>query len=98
FDPVSVRKTAKRLGIRTDSSQRFEKGTDSHAVLDILDEAAGLIAELCQGETALGAIDLHGRPLETKRLTLRPEKTNSLIGLHLSQGEIEELLRRIGCK
>lgn len=98
FDPISIRKTAKKLGIRTDSSQRFEKGTDPHTTLDILNEAAQLIADLCQGMAASGPIDLTPFSLETRTILLRPKKVNSLIGLSLSLGEIEELLHRAGCK
>ncbi len=98
FDPIAVRKAAKQLGIRTDSSQRFEKGTDPHALLEILKEAAELIATLSEGTVAPGHLDLLGRPLEMRIISLRPKKANSLIGLNLSLGEIKELLCRTGCK
>lgn len=98
FDPISVRKAAKCLGIRTDSSQRFEKGTDPQSLLEILDEAAQLIAEICGGSTASGHLDIEGRPLASRTILLRPARANALIGVNLSLGEIQELMRRIGCK
>ena len=98
FDPIAVRKASKRLGIRTDSSQRFEKGTDPHALAEILDEAAQLIAEISGGQIAKGILDVHGKKIELRTIPLRPERANALLGLNLSLGEMEEILKRLGCK
>ncbi len=98
FDPIAVRKASKYLGIRTDSSQRFEKGTDLYAVADILDEAAQLIVEICGGQVAKGRLDIQGAEFEPRMVSLRPERANTLLGLTLSQGEMVEILKRLGCK
>lgn len=98
FDPIAVRKTAKSLDLRTDSSQRFEKGTDPKTLLNVLDEAAKLIADICGGTVAKGAADVTRKNSKPRILSLRPERTNDLLGLCLSASEMQEILRRLGCK
>ncbi len=98
FDPVSIRKTARALALRTESSQRFEKGVDPEGLEAALNEASSLILELAQGQIAQGIVLKTGKPLKSKEIKLRPERVNHLLGTHLSFGEIESILHRIGCK
>lgn len=96
FDPVSVRRTAKKLGIASDASYRFERGTDPNIVDTASRRAAALIAELCGGEIVSGVIDAYPKPFEPKTISLRPERVNSILGTALTEKRMTELLERIG--
>lgn len=71
WDPVSVRKTARRLGLHTDASHRFERGADITAIPGALHLAANLILEACGGAVAPGLLDARGLPFKLRRATLR---------------------------
>lgn len=98
FDPATVRKGAKKIGIRTDSAIRFEKGVDPNGVEEALDEAAHLIATFCQGTIAHGKIDLKKELFAPKKISLRLDRVNRLLGTRLSKSEIESLLQRLQMK
>lgn len=96
FDPATIRNGAKKVGIRTESAIRFEKGVDPNGTLDALDEAAQLIAQICGGRVAKGAIDLKKREFTPKDISCRLDRVNRILGTHLSLGEIEECFHRLG--
>jgi phenylalanyl-tRNA synthetase beta chain len=99
FDALLVRKTAHRLGLRTDSSQRFEKGTDGEAIPDVLNEAALLLSSLTGGTIAKGMIDEKAPHFgQKKEIELRDGRVNTILGTELSLGEIEEFLKRAEMK
>ncbi|HVP29972.1 MAG TPA: phenylalanine--tRNA ligase subunit beta [Myxococcota bacterium] len=101
FAPARIRRTARRLGLRSEASYRFERGIDPAGVRRAADRAARLIAELAGGEAAAGAVDVAGRPLEPPRtIALDPARVNRLLGTALAAEEIASLLRRleIGCE
>ena len=95
FDPTSVRKTARRLGMRTEASHRFEKGL--HPVLAELaiDRAAHLLAQLAGGRVAAGRIDVAQPMEEPVILSIRPERVNELLGTRLAAAEMARLLRSL---
>jgi phenylalanyl-tRNA synthetase beta chain len=95
FDPLSVRKSAKKMGLRTDSSLRFEKGIDPSAVGDFLDEAAALIQELSDGATVSPRIDVGQTEWPSLTLKLRPSRVIQVLGIKLSEGEITSILERL---
>jgi phenylalanyl-tRNA synthetase beta chain len=95
FERVGVRKTAKRLNLRSESSVRFEKGCDAAALLTALDRAAYLMQEYAGGEVVSGVADIYPRPQEQRLVELRPERVNSLLGLNLSTAEIDACLSRL---
>lgn len=96
FDPVSVRVTARSLGLSTDSSYRFERGVDNENVPRALDRAARLIAELSGGTVAPGMIDVVGKPVERKSIPLRTRTVKRVLGLSLSGEEIAGYLEALG--
>lgn len=98
FDPVTIRKGAKKVGLRTDSAIRFEKGIDPNGIEAALNEAASLIAEICNGCIAKGKIDIKKGEFLPKKISFRPERANRLLGTKLSQTEIESILHRLQCK
>jgi len=95
FDPVSIRKTAKRLGMRTEASHRFERGVDPHLAPLAADRAAKLIAELAGGVVLKGAIDVAAELPSPKRITLRVSRVNGMLGTDLSPAEIKRILRSL---
>ena len=97
FDPLSVRKTSRTVGLRTESSQRFEKGIDREATSSVLEEACQLIVQLTGGHLTKGKIKLTGKDSPPQKIHLRTEKVNRVLGTNLSVGEVEEFIKRIGC-
>lgn len=95
FDPVSIRKTAKRLGLGTDASHRFERGVDPHVTVRAMNRAARLMVEICGGTMVDGYIDAHPRPAEARTIDLSVSATNRLLGTSLGRQEMTDLLARI---
>src|SRR5437879_9001232 len=71
FDPASVRRTAKLLGLHTEASHRFERGTDPEGVLRALERCASLICELAGGVATEDALDVYPNRLGSKSAVLR---------------------------
>jgi len=96
FDPRAVRKTARSLGMRTDASHRFERGTDPEATCDGLDRAARLILADCGGTPCRGTIDVRaGRP--AKRIqTLRLSRLAAFLGMDIPAARSLEILAALG--
>ncbi len=93
WNPASIRKTSKALGILTDASQRFERGADPNAVRYALDRATALIHELAGGEVMKGAIDIYPRRIAERVVPLRPSRVNHVLGTNLKAAEIVQSLR-----
>jgi phenylalanyl-tRNA synthetase beta chain len=98
FAPTSIRRTARRLGVSTEASKRFERGVDPTGALQACDLAAGLIHKVAGGSILRGRLEVHAGPVPVKTLRLRRERTNGLLGTQLSLGEVEELLKRLDFK
>lgn len=94
FDPRSIRRTSKRLGLQTDSSRRFERGCDPNMTLFALDRAAALIEELAGGKVVPGLIDKQAAVFPPKVISLSLKKVNALLGTHLNVAEIEDIFSR----
>ncbi|MGH2452834.1 MAG: phenylalanine--tRNA ligase subunit beta, partial [bacterium] len=97
FDGPQVRRTGRRLGLRTESSARFERGVDPRVVLDAARRAAALLAEVTGGEVAAGVIDRYPHPAAPSPITLRLARIGRLLGMEVAAGEVEAILRRLGC-
>src|SRR5208337_582022 len=95
FDPLSIRRTSRRLGLKTESSYRFERGTDPDGVLRALDRAAELMLEVGGGTIAAGRIDVYPNPIKEQQIVLRVDWANRLLGTRLSRHEMKEALERI---
>jgi len=96
FSPTSIRKTSRRLGLRTEASVRFEKGADANGVIFAVDRAAQLIEMLGAGEVSRGVCDVYPAKSEAQAVKLRPERVNHLLGTELSLEQIEAYLVRLG--
>jgi phenylalanyl-tRNA synthetase beta chain len=95
FDPVSIRKTAKNLGLNTDSSHRFERGVDPQGTLFALDRAAALMVELGQGKLAEGIIDVCHELPASGPIHLDVRTANRTLGTCLDPGQMADLLRSV---
>ena len=98
FDPRSIRRTSRRLGLHTDSSHRFERGVDPEAVPQVLASAASLIAELGGGVAATTAIDRVAKPYEPNSIRFRPARAAQLLGTAVSKEESLSILESLGCR
>ncbi|HKS30312.1 MAG TPA: phenylalanine--tRNA ligase subunit beta, partial [Pyrinomonadaceae bacterium] len=96
FDPSSVRRTARALGLHTEASYRFERGTDYEGVLRAQERAVSLICDLAGGTASEDAIDVYPRKMEQRRATLRPSRVETLTGLSVETGEMRRILSALG--
>jgi len=92
FDPVSIRKSAKRHGLSTDASFRFERGIDINITLYALQRAALLIKELTGGTITSDVVDLYPKKKEDHQVFLTFNKINSLIGQEIPRDDIKAIL------
>jgi phenylalanyl-tRNA synthetase beta chain len=95
FDPASIRRTAKRLGISTDASHRFERGVDPEGTLYALERTARLMAEIAGGTPVEGLIDKNPLPHKPRTISLSVAKTNRHLGTALSSSEMQQLLESV---
>jgi phenylalanyl-tRNA synthetase beta chain len=96
FDPVTIRRTARALGLQTDSSYRFERGVDPEGQPWAAARAARLIMELAGGEIEGGLVDEHPSPIERREIVLRMRRVCDLLGADIESEEVVRLLRAIG--
>lgn len=96
FDPGSIRRTSKALGLSTEASYRYERSVDPDLAPLALERACDLLAELANGEVVLGRVDLYPQPVLARIITLRPARTNAILGTDLSEEVIVGSLRRLG--
>jgi phenylalanyl-tRNA synthetase beta chain len=95
FDPLSVRKTSKKLGLSTDASRRFEKGVDPAGTVQAANRAAVLMAEVSAGRVVEGVIDAHPRPWTPPTIGLSIRRTHRLLGTRVPKRKIAQLLSAI---
>ena len=93
FDPVFVRKTARRHGLNTDASFRFERGTDPNIVLYALKRAALLIKELAGGEITSEIIDIYPQPVKDFEIEVTYAHIDRLIGKEIGYENIRKILK-----
>jgi phenylalanyl-tRNA synthetase beta chain len=96
FNPPNIRRTAQALGLRTESSGRFEKNPDAALTAVAADRAAALMVELAGGTVAPGRVDFYPHPDERRSIVLRAHRVEWLIGMRVTRGEIIESLRALG--
>ena len=98
FDPVSIRKSAKRHGLNTDASFRFERGIDIENVEFALRRAAVLIKEIAGGEITSEIVDLYPNKVSDNQVFLSFDKINSLIGQEIPRDVIKSILSSLDIK
>jgi phenylalanyl-tRNA synthetase beta chain len=95
FHPVRVRKTARRFGLNTDASFRYERGLDANATLYALKRAALLIRELAGGRITGEIADVYPQKMKPYRVILSYAKVNALIGQEIPQQTVKEILHSL---
>ncbi len=96
FNPTSIRRTSKRLGLQTEASYRFERGMDIEGLVLALNRTTHLIQKVAGGISAKGFVDEYPLPYQPKQLALRQETVKRVLGISLSEEEMEETLNRLG--
>ncbi len=96
FNPASVRRTARLLGLHTEASHRFERGTDPEGVLRAQERCVALICEIAGGVATDDALDVYARPSGRKSASLRPARVEALTGLRVETPEMLRILSALG--
>ena len=98
FDPVHIRRTSRIVGLDTDASRRFERGTDPNGVPRVLDAAAALMGGWGGGRVLSGRVDNYAKPIHPLRTRFRPARANLVVGTEIPPAEMQEILARLGCE
>ncbi|MCF8011377.1 MAG: phenylalanine--tRNA ligase subunit beta [Clostridiales bacterium] len=98
FDPSSVRRTSNYLGLRSESSLRFEKGIDVNGCLRAAQRAAKLLQEMGACSVLAGQIDNYPEYIEEKTIPIRPSRVGYLLGKEISQDECKNILSSLQFK
>ncbi|MBN2883275.1 MAG: phenylalanine--tRNA ligase subunit beta [Clostridia bacterium] len=93
FNMTSIRLTAQKLAMRTESSGRFEKGLDMNSTLPAVNRACELVEELGAGKVVPGVIDVCANIPEKKKIPLRPEKINAFLGTDIPREEMINIFK-----
>ncbi len=98
FNPSSIRKTSKNIGLSTEASYRFERGIDPNNTDFSAKRAAKLISELSGGKTAKGIIDVYPDKIEKKEVRVRFARVNKLLGFNVDKSSVIDILKKLGMK
>ena len=98
FDPNSIRRTARRLGMDTEASRRFERGADRENVLRAQERCVELICELAGGVATEDAIDVYPQPFVPRVVEFRPQRVKELTSLDVKREEMVRILTGLGFK
>ncbi len=93
FEPVTVRKTSTKLGLMTESSRRFERGSDPNGQVYAMDRAAQLMEELAEGQVVESFINNVAREIDPVEIAVKTERVNNLLGTRLTTSEMCDLLK-----
>ena len=96
FNPTNIRRTSKTLGLRSESSYRFERGADVGICDWASQRAAQLILETAGGQLAESVVDAYPKPATPKQISLRHQKVGELLGVSISAEEQVRLLKNLG--
>jgi len=96
FNPDSVRRTARLLGMDTEASRRFERGADCENVLNAQKRCVELICELAGGVATEDAIDIYPQPLQPRIVKLRPRRIRDLTSLDVDCADVRRILSALG--
>lgn len=98
FKGGNVRLTAKKLGLRTEASSRYEKGLSPENAQRAINRAVQLVEQLGAGEAVDTLIDVYPTKQEIKNVEFNPERINKLLGINLSREEMTEILNKLEIK
>lgn len=95
FDGTNIRKSSKRVGLRTDASGKFEKGLDPNNAKAAIDRACQLVEEMGAGEVVGGTVDVYGKVKEPVRVSFNPDGINKLLGTNISKEDMIGYLNKV---
>ena len=95
FNGPNIRKSAKRVGLRTDASGKFEKGLDPRNAEEAINRACQLVEELGMGEVVGGMIDICQPMKEERKIKFEPERINKVLGISISKQEMLSYFERL---
>lgn len=95
FAPSAIRRTARRLGMHTEASHRFERGADVSILPSALDRAASLIAELTGGRVAVGTIDVYPSPIKPRVISVRLERIARILGIEVPPEKVKMIFQSL---
>lgn len=98
FDPATIRKGSKYLGLQTDASYRFERGADPEGVIYALNRLSDLIVQLAGGSVCKGIVDCYPRIVKSPEIAFRFKRANLLLGVDIQPDWIVEKFEKLGCK
>ena len=96
FDGTNIRKSSKKVGLRTDASGKFEKGLDPNNAQAAIDRACQLVEEMGAGEVVGGMVDVYDEKREPVRITFQPDEINVLLGTNISAEDMLGYFEKIG--
>jgi phenylalanyl-tRNA synthetase beta chain len=96
FLPANIRRTSKRLGLSSESSYRFERGTDIEGLVFAANRAARLIQELAGGQVCAGCVDVLAKPIQHRRVPCRYSQINRLLGTTVPAEAVKKILTGLG--
>lgn len=96
WDPVTIYRTGRALGVSSDASYRFERGTDVERCEAALNRAAVLVTEIAGGQLHRGAVDLYPTKHEPRKVKLRLERLCRLLGMEVKPEEVTDTLQNLG--
>ena len=96
FDGTNIRKSSKKVGLRTDASGKFEKGLDPNNAQAAIDRACQLVEEMGAGEVVGGMVDVYGKRKEPVRVPFDQDEINRLLGTEITKEEMIGYFRKIG--
>ncbi len=98
FDPATIRRTAKRLGLHSEASHRFERGVDPEGTIAALDRAVYLLAQCAGALPVAGCADRYARRPRPASVLLRQERMARLLGVNIDKKQVDKLLQALGLK
>jgi phenylalanyl-tRNA synthetase beta chain len=96
FNPASVRRTARLLGLHTEASHRFERGADPEGVLRAQERCVALICEIAGGVATEDALDVYPNRHDQSVVSLRPQRVEAITSLQVPVGEMQRILTALG--
>ncbi len=96
FEPTSIRRTSKALGLSTEASKRFERGADVEGLVMALNRATQLVLQVAGGKVARGILDVYPKPYRPKRVYLSHKNLEGILGTSVPIDEVERILKGLG--
>lgn len=98
FDGDSIRKTSKKLTLRTEASGRYEKGVDPNLAKTAADRFCYLVESLGAGTVVSGAVDVYKNPKESEAVLVRAKRINKVLGTDIAAGEMANIFKTLDCR